>query len=90
LNGWGTANKLAYAGNNTFEGFALLESGDTEYKFADANWGVYNFGAPFAANGITLGSNPGNLLLQVPPGEQGYYRVNFFSFPSGGGSRYAF
>ncbi|MCG8571098.1 MAG: hypothetical protein MJB14_13270, partial [Spirochaetes bacterium] len=91
LNGWSNDNPLPYIGNFTFEGYAYLEADDIEYKFADSDWAEYNFGAPFTANGVTRGSNPANMVMNVPLGQNSLYKVNFFSYPVADSSeRYAF
>jgi hypothetical protein len=87
MNGWGAVDKLTYQGNYTYEGRTYLNSGDVEYKFADADWATYNFGTPVTNNGITRGSNPGNLLMNVPAGDQGNYKVYFFYYPLLDGSQ---
>lgn len=82
LNGWGTDNEMVYQGNYTYKTDIVLADGDQEFKFADANWSAYNFGAAVSANGLTLGSNPANLKSAVPFGKSGLYTIRFFVFPS--------
>ncbi len=60
FNGWGT-NPLRYTGNGTYESDVFAREGLTEYKFGDATWGKINLGAPMTSQGLTSGTNPGNL-----------------------------
>ncbi len=81
MNGWGTDDPMSYVGNYTLVRDIALSVGIIEHKFADETWAVYNFGRPFSNDGITLGANPGNLILNIGTGENGLYRFHFFSYP---------
>jgi glycosidase len=61
FNGWGTS-PLEYAGQGTYRGSVSARQGLTEYKFGDASWGKINLGAPMTGQGLTSGTNPGNLM----------------------------
>ncbi|MBI9098738.1 MAG: hypothetical protein JEY91_09685 [Spirochaetaceae bacterium] len=90
LNGWGTDTPLTYMGNYTFQGQQYISAGDVEFKFADSDWSEYNFGAPFSVDGLTRGSNPGNLLTNFALETDSLYKINFFSYPKGSDGHYSF
>lgn len=60
LNGWAT-DTMSYVGNQTYKLQRLVEGGDVEFKYADSTWSQVNIGGPVTENGLTMGSNPGNL-----------------------------
>jgi glycosidase len=80
MNGWTTSDALAYVGGGTFMGTTTLASSGQAYgfKIADAAWSV-EFGAPFELpGGVTPRGS--NLRVDIPAGQEGAYRVHFFSF----------
>lgn len=42
FNGWDTSFQMMDVGNNNYQYTAVLGSGSYEYKYADADWGVWN------------------------------------------------
>jgi glycosidase len=73
LNSWG-ADPMAYVGNQTYKLSRVVDQGDVEFKYADSNWSPVNIGGQVGANGLVLGSNPGNLTQYFP--NKGFY--NFY------------
>ena len=60
LNGWGT-DLMTYVGNQTYKAQIVVNKGDSEFKYADSTWANVNIGGQVSANGLVMGSNPGNL-----------------------------
>ncbi|MFQ3228941.1 alpha-amylase family glycosyl hydrolase [Reinekea sp.] len=65
LNGW-SADAMTYVGNQTYKLTRVVDQGDVEFKYADSNWSPVNIGGQVTANGLVLGSNPGNLTHNFP------------------------
>ncbi|MHA6964412.1 alpha-amylase family glycosyl hydrolase [Zobellella denitrificans] len=59
-NDWGLS-PLAAVAPGTYAGTIRARAGVSEFKFADASWGLLNLGAPLTATGLSAGGNPGNL-----------------------------
>ena len=83
-NGFGTSDALRYAGGYTFQGRTqFAAAGRYALKFADAGFSpATNFGAPFGADGVSVGPDTGNLAVQIDLA--GRYEVQLFAVPRAG------
>ena len=78
-NPWSNDDPMTYIGSNIYQIDLLLDTVQQYgFKFADANWGTVNYGAPDGAFTLGLGKtleyNKGNLSLNVT--EVGTYRFS--------------
>lgn len=81
MNGWAAVDELEYVGGYAFAGVTTFSAaGDYQFKFADEDWSVYNFGTPFADSGLTWAGNSGNIPATIA--EAGTYDVRLFEFPA--------
>jgi len=85
LNGFGTSEPLAYTGGGGYAGITRIPApGRYELKFADAAFSAdANLGAPFGADGLSVGPFTGNLAVELAAGD---YDVQLFVVPLDGRS----
>lgn len=94
MNGWGVDNELAFIGSYAFTDKVVFETaGQHVFKFADANWNLFNYGTGFNPLTGMNGSGAFNdIIVQIPEGEAGLYDVHMFAYPNlnGGVTPYVF
>ena len=73
MNGWGTADQLAYQGNGEYTVDIEVSEGAVEFKVATEDWSTVNWGAPDGQpNIVTLGEpiivapSNNNLFIDLP------------------------
>ncbi|WP_345014739.1 alpha-amylase family glycosyl hydrolase [Pseudaeromonas paramecii] len=88
LNGWSAADKMEADENGRWHVTRLVKPGDTEFKFADAEWQRFNRGGPYIATGLSGGDNPANLNHKFDRKE--LMTFNFYSMKSDDGKAYQF
>ncbi len=88
LNGWSTNDPLAAMGRGTYYRQVYMPADTIEFKFADASWGIYNLGRPVTRDGLTGGSNPGNLSTRASVASAGQYDVHVFVTEVAGEQRF--
>lgn len=94
MNGWGLDDELVYQGSYNFsDDVTFSDSGQYLFKFADASWSLFNYGAGFNPDtGLNGGGSFNDISITIPEGEAGIYDVTMFAYPNlnGGTVPYVF